>query len=182
HEVRSGDVPDALRADLLDLRKKAVSEVPGRDAFSRAEQHPLERDTVLLVPRPRADLLLRPLDLRPTRRGATHLVDLPLDRGRDSPDAKEIRPRHPPRTVESKISAGVSSWAADGMCHPMDSKSAGPGRTRSLRRSPRCSGSESRSGSGGASGFNGEKASRTCCIATAGSKPPTRMSEALLGA
>src|SRR5467141_1198520 len=105
-----------------------------------------------------------------------------FDRGRQSPEAKEIRPLHPPRTVESKIRAGVSSWAADGICHPMERRSAGPGRTRSLRRSPRCSGSESRSGSGGASGFSGEKASRTCCIATAGSKPPTRMSEALFGA
>src|SRR5439155_1713617 len=77
HEVRSGDVPDALAADLLDLREQPVSEVPGRDAFSRAEQHPLERDAVLLVPRPRADLLLRPLDLRPTRRGVTLLIRPP---------------------------------------------------------------------------------------------------------
>src|SRR5467141_1519434 len=105
-----------------------------------------------------------------------------FDRGRQSPDAKEIRPRQPPRTVESRINAGVSSWAAAGMCHPIDSRSAGPGRTRSLRRSPRCSGSESRKASGAGSGFRGEKASRTRCIATAGSKPPTRRRVALFGA
>src|SRR5207249_3884176 len=59
---------------------------------------------------------------------------------------------------------------------------AGPGRSRSLRRSPCCSGSERRSGSGGVSGFRGPNASRTCCIATAGSKPPTRTRDALFGA
>src|SRR5205823_11438811 len=91
HEVRSGDVPDALDADFLDLRQEAVSEVPGRDAFSRAKQHPLERDAVLLVPRPRADLLLRPLDLRPTRRGATQLIDLPIDRVLDSVERDAFR-------------------------------------------------------------------------------------------
>src|SRR5437899_2800057 len=90
-EIRTSYIPDALAADLLDLRQKAVPEVPGREAFSGAEQHPLERDAVLFVPRPGADLLLRPLDLRPTRRGATQLVDLPIDRVLDSVEGDAFR-------------------------------------------------------------------------------------------
>src|SRR5205807_8889763 len=90
-EIRTSYIPDSLGPDLLDLREKPVSEVPGRDALSRAEQHPLERDAVLLVPRPGADLWLRPLDLRPTRRGATQLVDLPIDRVLDSVERDAFR-------------------------------------------------------------------------------------------
>src|SRR3989449_109504 len=105
-----------------------------------------------------------------------------FDRGRQSPAANGTNPRHPPRTVARRTSAGVSSWAAPGMCQPTERRSAGPGRSRSLLRSPRCSGSASRRGSGGRSGCTRPNASRVGCIATATSNPPTRIRDALFGA
>src|SRR2546428_213939 len=116
------------------------------------------------------------------RRASTSARYRRFERGRQSPAANGTMPRQPPRTVDRRTSAAVSSCFAEGMCHPADRRSAGPGRSRSLRRSPCCSGSERRSGSGGVSGFRGANASRTRCIATAGSKPPTRIREAVFGA
>src|SRR2546422_8416530 len=116
------------------------------------------------------------------RRASTSARYRRFERGCQSPAANGTMPRQPPRTLDRRTSAAVSSWLAAGMCQPAERRSAGPGRSRSLRRSPCCSGSARRGGAGGGSGFRGPNASRTCCIATAGSKPPTRTREALFGA
>src|SRR5207245_718069 len=82
------------------------------------------------------------------RRASTSARYRRFERGRQSPAANGTMPRHPPRTVDRRTSAGVSSWFAAGMCHPTDRRSAGPGRQRSLRPSPCFPGSYRRRGSG----------------------------------
>src|SRR2546428_4316550 len=67
-EIPVGVRADLLRPDFLDLREERLREVPRAEAFARAEQHALEGDAVLLVPRPGADLLVGPREFR-LRRG-----------------------------------------------------------------------------------------------------------------
>src|SRR2546422_3554594 len=83
-EVLAGDRPDLLGADLLDLREERRAEVPRAEAFPRGEEDPLERDAVLFVPGPGADLLAGARELRLRRRGLPERLDLPVEDGFDA--------------------------------------------------------------------------------------------------
>src|SRR2546430_7503852 len=81
--------------------------------------------------------------------------------------------RRSPKSQDERPSPALSSipWNVTPSCSYRAQE-----RTCCFSRSGR------RKGFGGGLGFKGEKASRTCCIATAGSKPATRIRDALFGA
>src|SRR5438552_4187621 len=83
-EIPAGGRADLLRPDFLDLREERLREVPRAEAFARAEQHALERDAVLLVPRPGADLLVGPSEFRLRRGRPFQLLDFPVEHGLDT--------------------------------------------------------------------------------------------------
>src|SRR2546430_1924038 len=93
-EVRPGDRPDLLRADVLDLREERLPEIPGAEAFARAEEDPLERDAVLLVPGPGADLRASARELGLGRRGLPHLLDLSIEDRLDPVEGRAAREGH----------------------------------------------------------------------------------------
>src|SRR2546427_6114250 len=80
-EIPAGGRADLLRPDSLDLREERLREVPRAEAFARAEQHALEGDAVLLVPRPGADLLVGPREFRLRRGRPRFLFLFPRERG-----------------------------------------------------------------------------------------------------
>src|SRR2546425_9615386 len=83
-EIPAGGRADLLRPDFLDLREERLREVPRAEAFARAEQHALERDAVLLVPRPGADQLVGPSEFRLRRGRPFQLLDFAGEPGPDT--------------------------------------------------------------------------------------------------
>src|SRR3989442_10714025 len=71
-------------AGLSRSSRGAPPEVPRAEAFARAEQHALEGDAVLLVPRPRADLLVGPREFRLRRGRPLQLLDFSVEHGLDA--------------------------------------------------------------------------------------------------
>src|SRR3989442_10200113 len=92
-EIPVGVRADLLRPDFLDLREERLREVPRAEAFARAEQHALEGDAVLLVPRPGADLLVGPREFRLRRGGPLPLLPFPVGPGPAPGPGSAGRPR-----------------------------------------------------------------------------------------
>src|SRR2546428_575808 len=84
HPLSMDGRADLLRPDFLDPREERLREVPRAEAFARAEQHALEGDAVLLVPRPGADLLVGPREFRLRRGRPFQLLDFPVEYGLDA--------------------------------------------------------------------------------------------------
>src|SRR3989442_9990686 len=92
-EIPAGGRADLLRPNFLDLREERLREVPRAEAFARAEQHALEGDAVLLVPRPGADLLVGPREFRLRRGRPFQLLDFPVEHGLDAVQGSAGRQR-----------------------------------------------------------------------------------------
>src|SRR5436309_5990679 len=98
-EIPAGGRADLLRPDFLDLREERLREVPRAEAFARAEQHALECDAVLLVPRPGADLLVGPSEFRLRRGRPFQLLHFTVEHGLDTVQRGAGGPARVPRAA-----------------------------------------------------------------------------------